>query len=884
MKASVNGHFRDHIELVSTVIHRCFEAGILLKQEKCDFARDETEYLGHVISSQGVRQDPKKIEKLRRFPVPLDKRGVRAFLGLASYYRRFVKDFAKMAAPLTELTKDSTSFQWTPQSSESFSQLKEALSANILLPFPDFESPFLIDCDASDIGMGAILSQLVDGVERPIALESRKFTDAERKWHIREKEALAILYGLTKFRRFILGCDFTVRTDHQSLEWLFSAQGGRLCRWALLMSEYLPFQIQHRKGSLHANVDALTRDFADSEVLPEYVSLCSVLLNVPVPGPIHFPDRGLLRSAQTEDPVCQKMVEAKRVTYREGIAGFGRKSDWRPVLPASLVEGVARAVHSHPLGAHLGARRLVSVLTKRYVVTNGLQEVQKVTSGCMRCLQRKPPLQKAGLYAAKPPTTPWKTVAVDFAGPLITSSNGSKYVLVFVDQFTKWVELVPTADQLASTVVQAFYTQVICRHGCPEYLLSDRGPQFIGSLVEAMCSHFGIKKIFSSAYYPQGDGFAERFMRTMNNSLSALSREDPRLWHTYVPGLAFAYNTSGHAATKVSPFELNTGRVPMLPGGTRFSNAGGTDLTHLRRLRNVITNTLQRSRQAVQSYWEKVKREYDRNRRDERLREGDLVLVRLSDHERKGFPCIKLAPRWSDIRKVDKALSNGVTYRIAASDGRIESVHASRILPLRHPVWNSVTPDSSGTPLKKAAQESGSHFTGVANHDPREAQEGPATNGGDTLITTWRGRRLHSAPVQYLTSEGPAQETPPNQTAQDDHPRTDTAQGGDPRGAQEWSTGAPDSPGSQPAAELSASELPPGFFHVERIVAKRADPVHGYVYRVRWKDYGPEEDTWQCTEDFPTPLLIQEFEDSVQEKQSSRGGDVVAAANRRREG
>ena len=114
----------------------------------------------------------------------------------------------------------------------------------------------------------------------------------------------------------------------------------------------------------------------------------------------------------------------------------------------------------------------MSSLSWHYLVTNGWQEVQKVTNGCLRCLQRKPALQKAGLYAAKPPGRPWKTVAVDFAGLFITSKDGSKYVLVFVDQFTKWVDLIPTSDQLASTVLHAFYTNVICRRGCPEYLLA----------------------------------------------------------------------------------------------------------------------------------------------------------------------------------------------------------------------------------------------------------------------------------------------------------------------------------------------------------------------------------------------------------------------------
>ena len=857
--------FGEHLEMLETVLHRCHNAGILLKADKCDFARDETEYLGHVISSQGIRQDSKKTAKLRDYPAPTDKRSVRAFLGLASYYRRFVKDFARIAAPLHELTKDNVAFEWTPQAAEAFTQLKDNLTANILLPFPDFTSPFIIDCDASDIGMGAVLSQLVQGMERPISLESRKFTDAERKWHIREKEALAILYGLTKFRRFVLGCHFTVRTDHQSLEWLFNAKNGRLCRWALAMSEYLPFQIQHRKGSTHANVDALTRDFAESEALPDHATLCSVLLDLSSPGPILFPSVELLRRAQENDMNCQKAIATKRATFRENIAGIGRRHDWRPLLPSSLVEGVARSYHSHPLGAHLGARRLMSALSKHYIITNGLQEVQKVTNGCLKCQQRKPSLQKSGKYAAKPPSTPWKTVAVDFAGPLITSRNGSKYILVFMDQFTKWVELIPTRDQLASTVVQAFYTNIICRHGCPEYLLSDRGPQFSSALVDTMCAHFGIKKIFSSAYYPQGDGFAERFMRTMNNSLSALSREDPDRWDTYLPGLAFAYNSSAHAATKVSPFELNTGRVPSLPGGRHLAQGCADEVTYLKRLRNVITNALCRSRQAVQGYWENVKRQYDKHRRDVQLKPGDLVLVRLSDYERKAFPCLKLAPRWSEIQTVEKQLSNGVTYRITRTDGRTESVHVSRLLPLQDPVWNSVSPV---TPLVQADQERGSRPSAGLNCNPREDQEGSGTD---------------DQPIVYYIDDGPAQGTPLTEADQEDHPRTDAAQVGDPREDQEESrdesapTAHTPTSATTPTLTESPSEEP--LLPVERIVGKKADPIHGYLYRVRWLGYGPADDTWQCSDDFPTPLLIDEYNQSAREKRSSSRGDVVAPSN-----
>ena len=158
---------------------------------------------------------------------------------------------------------------------------------------------------------------------------------------------------------------------------------------------------------------------------------------------------------------------------------------------------------------------------------------------------------------------------MDFCGPYCTSTEGQRYVLVFVDQFTKMVELVPCGDQLSSTVAQCFYERIICRYGTPRALLSDRGPQFKSQLIELLCATFGVNKIFSSAYYPQGDGFAERFMRTMNNSLSVLCRSAPKTWDTFLPGLAFAYNVTEHAATGLTPFFLNSGRVPRFPRGGR---------------------------------------------------------------------------------------------------------------------------------------------------------------------------------------------------------------------------------------------------------------------------------------------------------------------------
>lgn len=261
------------------------------------------------------------------------------------------------------------------------------------------------------------------------------------------------------------------------------------------------------------------------------------------------------------------------------------------MLPEALIEPTLKKWHCNALGGHLGAKKLLSIVSKRFVIPRGSRVAKKITTTCATCVRRKANAKKNGLLASKPPTEPWRTVAMDFAGPYTTSRSGMAYVLVFVDHFTKWVELVPTSDQTAQTVVEQFFKRIICQHGCPEYLLSDNGPQFRSSAVDELCKNFGIRKIFSSAYYPQGDGYAERMMRTLNNSLAAMSSQCPFRWDAFLPGIQFAYNSASHEATGVSPFLATTGREPRVPGETAIApNNEPQDLTveYVRKLRNII--------------------------------------------------------------------------------------------------------------------------------------------------------------------------------------------------------------------------------------------------------------------------------------------------------
>lgn len=208
-------------------------------------------------------------------------------------------------------------------------------------------------------------------------------------------------------------------------------------------------------------------------------------------------------------------------------------------------------------------------------------------------------------------------------------------------------------------------------------MLSDRGPQFSSELVAEICRRFGVRKAFSSAYYPQGDGKAERFMRTMNNSLSILAGRSHSLWDRYVKRVQLGYNASSNAATGISPFILNTGRCPRLPGQGEIP-----DVEAPADVLEVINEAVKAARENLHHYHERMKTAFDKTRKDVQLDEGAWVVVQLSDYERNKAECRKLAPRWSDPCQVVSRLSNGVTYHVRREDGKVEAVHISKMLPL----------------------------------------------------------------------------------------------------------------------------------------------------------------------------------------------------------
>jgi transposase InsO family protein len=666
--------WEEHPEHLRQVFERVRQAKLVLKGAKCEFAKTELRWLGHEVSSNGIRADPAKVEVVRNYPVPRDVRTLRGFLGLTNYYRKFCRTYAAIAAPLNELTRDGIDYVWTDACQKGFEQLRNAIVERTLLARPDTSLPFIVDTDASTIGIGGVLSQVQDGVEVPILFLSRSLQPQERKWHIRELEALAIIYTLEQCRHHLLGHKFHVRTDHSSLNVLFKATSGRLARWALRLAEFELPEVKYRKGDLQGNADAFTR-WAEYETVPEHMVMSmGKLTTTPVLT------AKALREAQLSDSWCigqsEEMDNGCRPNFvrQDDIIAMRAEPRNKPLVPASLRKIVLKATHGL---AHLGGKKLASLVKARYFWPAIDADAKEFVASCVPCRRRKTVSPKGAKLSSKPPTEPWRTVAMDFYGPIAKTSTGYQYVLVFVDHFTKWVQLCPTKDQRSTTVVKHLLKAIIANHGLPRYLLSDRGSHFKSETVESVCRALGIRKVYASSYYPQGDGYAERFMRTLGNSISLLMHDAGPEWQQHIPLIQLAYNAAVHPATGHSPFELACGRVPTLPG-----EGSGLPLEGTHPLKATFEKVRKDAKAAVDLYWSRMKEHYDAHRSDWQLEVGDKVIVELSPTEKAKFGIGKLAPRFSGPRTIVGLKSNGASYDVQREDGTVEVKNASQVVPL----------------------------------------------------------------------------------------------------------------------------------------------------------------------------------------------------------
>ncbi|KAK3085220.1 hypothetical protein FSP39_000156 [Pinctada imbricata] len=624
----VSKTFEEHLDRLQRVFQKLREAGLKLTPKKCHLMMKKVKYVGHVVSEEGIEPDPQKIEKVIEWPTPTSKEEVRQFLGFVGYYRKFVKDFSKIAKPLNSLlpatrrkgTKKKKEeamnpFTWNEEQQTAFDALKSQLMKPPILGYPDYKQPFELHTDACAKGLGAVLYQLQGDKKRVISYASRGLSKAEQHYPAHKLEFLSLKWAVTeKFKDYLYGNQFTVYTDNNPLTYvLTSAQlDATGHRWIAALAAY-NFDLKYRPGRNNADADAMSRlpgiledhRTSDTVTCDSIKAICQSHQIQPIyiesltssPDVIdshldlpRFPTIDI-RSEQHCDPDLylwfdiiqqqQKVTKQQlppstwqstllqnydRLRVIDNILFREIIIDDQPKLQQILPSSLIPRVlnYLHDRFGHQGRDRTTSLVKDRFFWPGMCKDIDNWISNCGRCVRRKSPTTTRAPLVNISTSEPLELVCMDYLC-LERSKGGFDSVLVITDHFTKYSIAIPTRNQTARTTAEALFRNFIVHYGIPSKLHSDQGANFESKVIKELCHLLNITKSRTTPYHPMGNGQCERFNRTLIGMLGTLEEDQKKDWKNYISPLVHAYNCTRHDSTGVSPYLLMFGREPRLP-------------------------------------------------------------------------------------------------------------------------------------------------------------------------------------------------------------------------------------------------------------------------------------------------------------------------------
>jgi hypothetical protein len=689
----------EHERHVRMVLQRLSDMKLYAKRSKCEFFQREVEFLGHRVGEDGLKVMHEKVMAVDQWPQPTNVGDVRSFLGLTGFYRKFVRDFSKVASPLSDLTKDDVTFHWGPTQESAFQQLKNALRTAPVLVLPDPTRPFVVHTDASDYATGAVLQQDQGHGLQPVAFLSKKMLPAETRYPVHEKELLAIVHALTHWRHLLHGnhtTRFIVRTDHNSLQY-FNTQpmlSGRQARWKDKLAEF-DFTIEYIPGHTNAVADAFSRrtdhrpnvplstlsvvhthsrdELLSSSIFtlsPGYLDYLSAVRLQSTPESPTFLSN--LRHAITADTEYTTQLTSPSAPFRshDGLLYHGD----RLVVPndPSLRTSLLAECHDAATAGHQGKDKTLLRLKARVYWRGMERDVYEYCTTCESCQRNKRSQQaKPGLLHPMPiPDEPLHTIHIDFkVGLPPTKGHGYTAYLSMTDRLSGLFHHACCTDTInAEQTAWLIWHNWIRLHGMPAVIVSDRDPRFTGRFWQALWELTGVKLAMGTSMHAETNGKDERSHRTLDQIMRHGVNFEQDDWDVRLSLAEAAINTSVHASTGMSPFEMVYGHKPRLPIDVALplppppssSSSSSSNIPAAVSMADRLKSAWASGKAQLESAQARQKKYADQHRRAETFAVNDLVWLetkdlKLLEHQRRAF---KLSAQYIGPFKVLKVVND----------------------------------------------------------------------------------------------------------------------------------------------------------------------------------------------------------------------------------
>ena len=680
--------FEEHMQHLDIALSRLAQHNLTVKLEKCHFAQKEVEFLGHFIKDQTVTLNTKNLKLITDIKPPSSVKEVQRFLGMVGYYRRFIRNFSTIAAPLYQLTKKNVEFTWSQKCQTSYATLQNSLISKPVLILPDLSKEFIMHTDASMVATGYVLSQKDEkGYEHPVRYGSKRLTDTESRYTTTEREALAIVRAVKDCHIYLIAKPFILYTDHKPLTWFFKITEGtstKIMRWACKIQQY-PIKIVYKAGKTLQNADYLSRVEVnlvqlDRELLadkqakePQLRQIRDLLKMSDCPNSNYREYKEAMKKIPAGGYLIRHKLDEFVLTERDTVNLY-QDGKLKPVIPLELKYQIIKSYHDAPYDGHLGLNTTISKIRNRYYWPNIPHTVTKYIRECDSC-QRNKGNKISSKTLSIPVTGPFHQLCIDAVGPLPITRSGNKFLIVCIDRFTGWPEAFALPSIDSPTVAQTIVREIIFRFGCPKTLLSDRGTNFISLLMKEICKLLGIQKINTSAYHPQTNGLVERFNKSLIEGLRHFTNDKQNNWDEYLSAVLFAYRTAPNDTRRFSPFELMFGRNPILPPDVSLldhqSEAFWQKDDYYLRLTKKLRQFSEQTKKNVDKAHEALyRREQNKGKKEAVIfNEGDQVLIRRIKKYSPGL-IPKLLSKWTGPFEVIQRYGNK-SYQLKAQSGQL---------------------------------------------------------------------------------------------------------------------------------------------------------------------------------------------------------------------